>query len=490
MEKGMNKSIIGILLVVAVLIVCGLAYAYTATDVFKTPEKLFKKYLADNIEELKEVNVKPLDELFERSAKEPTELNLEVGLESSGQKMKATIDVKSDTKNKKEHALLKVTDSENEYFNMEFLMSNETLGIQVDELHEKYLALENRDLKKLARTFEIDEETIEQIPDKLDFLESSYSEEDMKKAENLKEKYLKKIDEQIDKSKYKMEKNVKTDVNGEEITANKYTLTLTTKEIAQIERNITTELFEDPDFIELYEKNGDKEALEELKEDVIISEADIEDMEENNVDISVYEKGSKTVKTDIVSGENKIDFIIVNKADESTILLSIYTAKSEDEEVGQTVNLTFNNKYENKIGTATLEIANIYNKADVEEAYSPEDYEDENYKITLTTEKEDENNMLMSVDLSDIEKLMEDDNIKISKCELAYKFNSDIEIEELSEENALILNDYTEEDFGNLFQELLKNAYESSETNPNSIVGMLAQYAMFMSGLSSMTQTH
>ena len=240
--------------------------------------------------------------------------------------------------------------------------------------------------------------------------------------------------------------------------------------------------------MELYEKNGNKESLEELKEDVIISEAEIADMEEKDVNISVYEKESKTVKTDIVSGEDKIEFIIDNKENESTILLSIYSSKSEDEEVGQTVNLTFNNKYENKIGIATLEIANIYNKADVEEAYSLKDYEDENYKIALRTEKKDENNMTVNVDLNDIERLMEDEDMKISKCELAYKFNSDVEIEELSEENALILNDYTEEEFGNLFQELLKNAYESSQSNPNSIIGILTQYAIFMSGLSSMTQ--
>lgn len=485
MENKKSKSIMGIILVLAVLIVCGIAYAYVATDVFKSPEKMFKKYLADNVKELKEVNVKPLDELFERSAKEPTELNLELGIESSGEEMKAIIDAKSDTKNKKEHALLKVTDSENEYFNLEFLMSNEKLGIQIDELHEKYLALENRDLKKLAKTFGLDEETIDQIPDKI---ESRYSEEDIKKMENLKEKYVQKINDKIDSSKYGAEKKVKTDVNGTEVTVNKYTLTLTTKEIAQIERDITTELFEDSEFIELYEKNGSKEALEELKEDVIISEADIADMEEKDVNISVYEKGSKTLKTDIVSGEDKIEFVINNKENESTILLSVYTAKSEDEEIGQTVNLTFNNKYENEIGTATLEVANIYDKADVEESYSPEDYEDENYKITLVSEKKDEDNMTVNVDFDDIEKLMEDEDIKISKCELAYKFNSDVEIEELSEENALILNDYTEEEFGNLFQELLKNAYESSQNNPNSIIGMLAQYAMFMSGLSSMTQ--
>jgi len=102
-------------------------------------------------------------------------------------------------------------------------------------------------------------------------------------------------------------------------------------------------------------------------------------------------------------------------------------------------------------------------------------------------EKKDENNMTVNVDLNDIERLMEDEDMKISKCELAYKFNSDVEIEELSEENALILNDYTEEEFGNLFQELLKNAYESSQNNPNSLIGMLAQYAMFLSGLSSVT---
>ncbi len=488
MEKEKSKSIIGIILIVLVLVVCGLTYAYTATDIFKSPEKLFKKYLSNNIESLKKVNVKPLDELLKRSSKEASEFNLEFGMESNGKEMKATVEGKTDIKNKKEYASLKVTDSENEYFNMEFLMGNETLGIQIDELHEKYLALENRDLKKLAKTFGLDEEDIEQIPDKLEFLESSYSEEDMKKAENLKEKYLKKIDEQIDKSKYKMEKNVKTDVNGEEVTANKYTLTLTTKEIAQIERNITTELFDDPEFIELYEKSSSKETLEELKEDVIITELDIENMEEKNVDISVYEKESKTIKTDIVSDENKIDFIVDNsKPDESTILLSMYTAKSEDKEVGQTVNIKFNNKYENKIGTTTLEIANIYDKADIEETYSPEDYEDEDYKIVLKTEKKDENNIVMNIMLDDVEKLMEDEDIKISKCELAYNFNNNVEIENLSEENALILNDYTEAQFGELFQELLKNAYESSQNNPNSLIGMLAQYAMFLSGLSSVT---
>ena len=111
MEKEKSKSIIGIILIVLVLVVCGLTYAYTATDIFKSPEKLFKKYLSNNIESLKKVNVKPLDELLKRSSKEASEFNLEFGMESNGKEMKATVEGKTDIKNKKEYSSLKVTDS-------------------------------------------------------------------------------------------------------------------------------------------------------------------------------------------------------------------------------------------------------------------------------------------------------------------------------------------------------------------------------------------
>ena len=58
------KTIVAIILVLFVIIGCALAYAYVQTDIFKTPEQLFKKYLAKNVEELKTTNLKPFDEIF------------------------------------------------------------------------------------------------------------------------------------------------------------------------------------------------------------------------------------------------------------------------------------------------------------------------------------------------------------------------------------------------------------------------------------------
>lgn len=465
MKEKNVKTLVGAILVVLVLIICVATYAYLKTDMFKTPEQLFKKYLADNVNQLKEVNLNPLDEILERSSKELVETNFDVDFESEGQVISVNVNSKSDEKNKKEHVTSKVTDGKNEYFNLEMLLSNNTLGVQIDELHDKYLALENRDLKKFAKTIKLDEETIAQIPDKLELLESSYTDEDMQKIKELKDKYLEKICNRINKDRYKQEKNVQVQVNGTTIQANKYTLTLKSKETAQIEKDILTELFEDSDFIALYEKGATKEQLEELKEDLIINDEDINNMEDKDINFSVYESDSKTVKTEITTDENSIEFCVNNNNNESTIILDIYSSESEDNDGGQRITLSLNNKFENNIGTMTLEANN--------------EYEQENYKIVLTTEKQEDNKMITKVDTSSINELFTD--LKISKFEISYDFNSDIKIDDFSEENSIILNDYSQEDFQNLLNEMFQNAYNSSAKNPNSIIGMYVQYFMLMS---------
>lgn len=471
MKEKNVKNIIGVVLVLLVVAICAATYVYLKTDMFKTPQQLFKKYLADNVNQLQEVNLNPLDEILNRIANEPVETNFDIDLETAGQTLTINVNSKSDEKSKKQHVASKVTDGENEYFNLELLLSNNTLGIQIDELHDKYLALENRDLKKLAKTFELDEEAIAEIPDKLEFLESSYSDEDIQKAKNLKDKYLEKINSRISEDRYKQEKNVQVQVNGTTIEANKYTLTLNNKEIAQIEKDIITELFEDSDFISLYEKTATKEQLEELKQDLIITDEEINNMEDKEVNFTVYESNSKTVKTEITSSEDKIEFCINNVNNESTIVLDMYNSRNDEDEVGKRTTFVLNNKFENNVGTLTLEVNNSYDE---------DKYEDENYKIVLITEKQDNNKMITKIETDNINELFENDTVKIDKFEISYNFNSDIKIDDFSEENSLILNDYSQEDFQKLLQEVLQNAYNSSAKNPNSLIGMYAQYFMLM----------
>lgn len=478
MKEKNVKSIIGIILILLVIVICAVAYAYVKTDLFKTPQQLFKKYLSDNVNELKEVNLKPLDEISKKAKNEALETNFDIDLESNGEVMNVTVNSKADVKNKKQHIVSKVTDEENEYFNLEILSSNNTIGIQIDELHDKYLAIENRDLKKLATTLNLDEETINEIPDRLEFLKSEYSDEDIQKFEYLKDKYLEKIFNKITEDRYRAEKNVQVEVNGNSIKSNKYTLDLTTKEIATIEHDVLTELFSDQEFIDLYKKTGTDDQLEELKKQYIITEEKISEMEDKKVEISVYESNSKTVKTEIICDKNTAEFYINNDNNESTIELSIYEEKNEESEVGERNSIILNNKYENNVGIMTI---NVNTK------YDNDQYEDENYEIVLTTEKQDDNKFLTKISVDGINKLLEDEGVKFAKCEISYNFNNDIKIDDFSEENSLIVNDYSQEDFENLLEELLQNAYNSSTTNPNSLVGILAQYFMLLSSMGLTT---
>ena len=91
MEKKSKKNIIAIIMVLIVIIGCGLAYAYTKTDIFKTPQQLFKKYLADNVNQLENMNFNPLAEILEKMENEPVETNLYVDVESQGETISVVV---------------------------------------------------------------------------------------------------------------------------------------------------------------------------------------------------------------------------------------------------------------------------------------------------------------------------------------------------------------------------------------------------------------
>lgn len=470
MKEKNTKTIVGVILVLLVIIICAITYAYLKTDIFKSPQQLFKKYLCDNVNQLQKVNLKPYDEILEKSKNETLETNFDVNLESNEQNMNVSVNSKADSKNQKQHIITNVKDEENEYFNLELLLSNDKIGIQIDELHDKYLAIENRDLKKLATTLNLDEETINNIPDKIDFLNTQYSDEDVQKSTNIKDKYLEKIFSKITEDRYKAEKNVQIEIDGNSIKSNKYTLEISTKEAAKIEHDVLTELFNDQEFIDLYKKNGTDEQLEELKEKYVISEDKIAEMEDKKIEISVYENNSKVIKTEIICDQDNIEFFINNiNNNESKISFNAYNSND-----GEKNTIVLNNKYENNAGIMTISMNT---------KYDDNQKQDKNYEIILSTEKQEENKFLTTLSVDGINKLLDSNDINISKFEISYNFDNNIEIDNISEENALILNDYSQEDFQKLIEELLQNAYNSSTTNPNSVIGMLAQYFMLLSSM-------
>lgn len=447
MEQKKSKKVVLvliILLLIALIVSVG-AYAYFVTDIFKTPEELFAKYLVNNFEQLKDCNLKPFDEVFKKMEKESTEINLKMNLEDDSiGDATASLTMKTDVENERNNFNLEIETNGNYFFGFDMLLSKNVLGLKVEDLYDKYIAIENRDLKNIGTTLGLDESVVDQIPDKIEEVDTSFSDEEIEKLNNLKTKYTNKISEGIDKTGYAVEKKIQVDVNGENVTANKYALTVKSKEFLTLLSNTFKEFLEDPEFLELYD--GEKSQLKELKsknKELMTQIKKID--EEDELVIAVYESKGKTIKTEIVADENVADFTISN----NSIRMNTLTD-------GDKASIIITNEFDGNSGDLTIEISDEAN-------------EDNNGKIIISSSKNgDDVISKLSFESEALEDMQD-----AYECELSFKFGDNIRIDELTDENSEIINDYTQEEWQSLLMEVMQNIYTNASSNPDTLVGML-----------------
>ena len=174
-NRNGGKAIIIVLLIILLILalIGGGAYIYLATDLFKTPEQLFKKYMLSNIIEMTQTEIKPFDDIEKRSESELTEYSLKLGVDAEKlemedmKKLDINFALKTDWPNKNEEIDIIINKDEEEYFKGHMALTNETFGIKIPDIYDKYVAIENRDFKKMAITFVLSEEYIEMLPDKI-----------------------------------------------------------------------------------------------------------------------------------------------------------------------------------------------------------------------------------------------------------------------------------------------------------------------------------
>ena len=266
MKNGLSKIILFIIILLLVLL-CGVGYCYLKTDIFKTPDELFKKYLSKNVNQIVSSNSDVLSNVVKRMSEEEFEDNLKIKVnlekiigeenldsfdEEELEQIKDgySIDfvLKSDPNNSKSELNTSIKYGEYES-TLKSYISQEQLGLQLDEINNKYLVVKNEKLKDLFKKFGVDEKTLEEIPDKI--ISDIDYDESAEKVKNLEEKYTKRLLEQISEDKYKIEKKVSVNYNNQNYIANKYTLSLTDKEASNIVLTTIKELVDDPDFLSL-----------------------------------------------------------------------------------------------------------------------------------------------------------------------------------------------------------------------------------------------
>jgi len=347
MKKTRSKSFTIVIVLIILLALAGgvFAYAYFCTDLLRTSQELFAKYLTQNMSEINQtLGLEKFSEVEEKIRQNKNEENIEISFSEADANeafVKLTIDSQNDLSAKKNYGKLgfSLEGMENP-LEVEYMVDKDLYSLRFTNAVKQFLSIENNDLKELAKKLGADETAIEEIPDFIDFDEFSLN--DINFAENEKnteiDKYSKVLYNSISAEKYTKSKDAVITVNGKTITTNSYVLTLNSQDIKNIAINLLETLKQDEIVLaklQLLDEKLKDYADESIKEsfidsiDGLLEELKQEELSEENIKITIYEMNKKTVRIKLEQGIETIT-IDTTETDEKKQINMNYTEIDED----------------------------------------------------------------------------------------------------------------------------------------------------------------
>lgn len=496
--KSKKKIIIFSIVVAVIAVIMLFSAVYFLTDIFKTPKQLFFKYLGKQIPMETSLDYNDMLETIEKTKNKSydSNMNLKLNVESKG--INYLTNSSSDEYefiNKMDYRLEQtVNPNENKSYNklnigydgkglgtVELVQNNDIYALKSDYIYgDKYIAIENNNLKEFMKKIGLDSDIIEAMPDKIeqiDMYDLLYiSEKDQK---SIKETYLKFIDKNIKNSNIKIENNAEITINGENKRATKYTLTLNEKEMLNIAINfmntlksdeITLDIIVDKynkcvnnSFTEInrnsYKNNKDltitkEELIEDIEDTIEKLRNELDNASESSsISISVYQNRGKTCRTEFLSKEDKI--IIDNY---------IADGKNYIEMIIPTEKVS---SYSSR--TYKRQKTKVQNKIKIE--YTLDEQTDKtvlNGKIRITEETEEKAKVKFNIEAKgknksdknelNMEISIENDDIAVgAKLENSLEFKNNVDIEELDNNNIIKLNDMNNDEITNIMKDISNN---------------------------------
>ena len=455
MRRSGKKILVIILIVIAVLLLAGggFAYAYFCTDIFRTGQELFVKYLTQDLEEIGQtLSWEKFNEINDKIEQSRYEEKMTVSyLEEKQTKPTAelTIDTQKDNIDGKSYMHMSLMSKELENaLQLEYLQEDDAHSVKFTSISKglDFITVENKNLKKLAENLGVDKADIEEIPNRIDFEELSgeglaFSEAEKKEEIN---KYISLIYNTIPKEKYTKNKDVVITVNGKTITTNSYVLALSEQDIKNLVIKALEELKKDEIILSrlniLLEKfqnldatmeELDEEALKENYEEAIqqlidgLKEEKVTD--ENKITITVYEEAGKTARIKLEQG---MDYITLDTTEaEGNKQIDINFTSIDEDNTQLSYKVTFVKESDNK---RKVQFTNIDGEEQEVLEFNIELSETENEtKIDYNIINNEENKISLSREIKFVD-------------ELEYKV-------ELDESNNIILNNLTKEQMETIF---------------------------------------
>lgn len=440
----MKKKILLLVILVIILLAGGVAYAYYATDLFKTDKEMFFSYLTDEKLETN-LNSEKLLEYYEKQANTPYESKGEISFNTSeyGESNEAKIIFNGKTVNPQKAFEQEVTLDLSQGYNIPINVKRDgdTFGIQADILGEsKYIAIRNENLKELAERFGLDSEY---IPEKIEY--NTFTEEELNQ---LASKYYAFFNEKLTDDMFSKEKVDKQTVIKLNLSAEQFTNILT-----ELLNTINEDEILNSKLPETYKetlKNVTQELEEDLKSETYSSEDNFE------MRIYIEKRKAKKLEVKFLEGTNESVNMIAEFA-ENAISLKCYvegemvleeaiSMQTNENDVTYLINCKEYEGTDEEVAEINMELTykNLMELDNVEE-----DFNIDVIQKNATTYSSDYYYEYYDGYLEDTTMNIHYSNQKT--------FSQDLALDAIDENNAIIINDTTDEEL----QNLIYNIYES-----------------------------
>lgn len=361
-----------------------LVLLYRNTDMFKSSSTLFVKYLGQNVENMdsfkQETEKSEYAQLLKQSkytSETQVKINYTENIGTSSEntqnsinQLKLKISGQTDNSNQYNEQELNLLNNDESIAKIEYIQNGITYGIKFSDLFNQYILVDNEELKELFRKIGYREEELENIPDTIEF------ENDLKnifvfskeEKQNLKTKYISIMNNNVSKDNFSKQKEQIIQIDGKNIKANSYALTMTKEQLNNLYIKILEEVKQDEiigskiDKLQGMLKTSQSMGIINLRENFVTKiEEVIADITRNNIGqdeakIIVYQNNQTTIRTMIQ--EPDYEFILdmlpsqtgiyrqISYQNTKTNKGQVFTYKKENGETSVTFDNTNNGEIE------------------------------------------------------------------------------------------------------------------------------------------------
>ncbi len=432
-RRGLLITIL-ILLIIILLLIAGIAYLYLFTDLLKTNKQLFFQYTAKLVQEQDGFIDNAVMQYLQRKQSSPYEtsgdLALNISIPSIQDSLQFVNDFnitysgKTDASNAKSESEISINYSDDVNFPFIYRKTNTLTGIQTQYIGGNFVAVRN-------------DQELSGFGDLNRFIKLQNFKFSNEQLQNLKTTYFDNILNQLEDSKFS--KLTEGELTG-------YRLTLTSEEFKNVLVQILEALKTDETTLNTINEIGDilgntsqfdsgtiEDLIETVQNDLEIG---------GNIELTVYQNGENLSRVDIEVAQNTLTIYKEGNGQEITYHVSINSTENEAN------NIAFSTKY---TGLGTDNVTETY-----ELVYEGNDSNSiSHYQYTIT-------NNVQFVNSVEIEDLTDQNAVILNDKDNAYVTNLINAIEErLTEVNRLQMEELGVEEEANPIQFLLPSTFMS-----------------------------